>query len=75
MPPCHPKPGDDSVLAAFVDHEARNFTGDRYNRFVVELYSRVRSLLQRCACTEHTHARVFGWGREERCGGLAVLQY
>jgi hypothetical protein len=39
--------GEDNVLGAFVDHEARNYTGDRFNRFIIEVHQRVRSLLQR----------------------------
>lgn len=49
-------PGDDNVLGAFVDHEARNYTGDRFGRFVAELHHRVRSLLQRCGGRRHAAA-------------------
>eukprot|EP00887_Chlorella_sp_A99_P006163 scaffold3.g6163.t1 len=48
--------GEDNVLGTFVDHEARNYTGDRFNRFIIELHQRVRSLLQ----SPDSHERLGG---------------
>ena len=38
---------EEGALAAFVDLESRNYKGERFTRFVVELHQRVRSLIQR----------------------------
>lgn len=38
---------DDHVLREFVDSEARNFTGERFNRFALEMNQRIKSLIRR----------------------------
>ncbi len=37
------------MLRDFVDTESRNYSGERFNRFVAELHSRIKTLIQRCA--------------------------
>ncbi|KAL6771425.1 TOR1 [Auxenochlorella protothecoides x Auxenochlorella symbiontica] len=37
---------DDHVLREFVDSEARNFTGERFNRFALEMNQRIKSLIR-----------------------------
>lgn len=39
---------EEHVLRDFVDAESRNYSGERFNRFVAELHSRIKSLTQRC---------------------------
>lgn len=39
---------EEHVLRDFVDAESRNYSGERFNRFVAELHSRIKSLIQRC---------------------------
>lgn len=38
--------GDEHTLRDFVDAESRSYSGERFNRFVTELFSRVKSLVQ-----------------------------
>lgn len=35
------------MLREFVDSEARNFTGERFNRFALEMNQRIKSLIRR----------------------------
>ena len=53
-PPPHTYPragvlerGDEHILRDFVDAESRSYSGERFNRFVAELFSRVKALVQR----------------------------
>ena len=39
--------GEDHILRDFVDAESRSYSGERFNRFVAELFSRVKALVQR----------------------------
>ena len=39
---------EEHVLRDFVDAESRNYSGERFNRFVAELHSRIKALIQRC---------------------------
>lgn len=39
--------GEDHILRDFVDAESRSSSGERFNRFVSELFSRVKALVQR----------------------------
>ena len=40
---------EDHVLRDLVDTESRSYSGERFNRFIAELYSRIKALVQRCA--------------------------
>ena len=42
-----PERREDHVLRDFVDSESRNYSGERFNRFVAELHSRIKTLVQR----------------------------
>jgi hypothetical protein len=38
---------EDHVLRDLVDTESRSYSGERFNRFIAELYSRIKALVQR----------------------------
>ena len=38
---------EDHVLRDFVDVESRNYKGERFNRFIIELQHRIKVLIQR----------------------------
>lgn len=39
--------GEDTTLKEFVEAESRTYKGERFNRFTLEVYHRVKALIQR----------------------------